>query len=161
MKKILFIIFILSIKINAQNNIINYDDLKINTTSLETLSKNSILSSLGFSSNATNYVSEMTNESFLKYSLNNNFILFENEKMVGFSLDDATFYFINPNIKVGNNINSIATIYPLSFNNRELINNLGFIIINLSLGDNSPSDEFVVINYDTSGVIRSIHLGEY
>ena len=69
---------------------------------------------------------------------------------------------MSPNIKVGNDISSISSLFPTSYNNREEIDNLGFIIIDIKLNNGNYSDVFIVINYNPqTNIISNIHKGEF
>ena len=160
MRKIIGLFLLFVGTMYSQNNIVNYNLLKINNVLLDA-NKNIILSSLGINQLPIAYVSELTNEEYDKYDVNHNDFYFSGDKLVAFSLDNPTYSFMTPSIKVGASITNLATAYPISYSNREVINGLGFIIINLQLNSGVAADEFIVINYNSANVITSIHLSEY
>ena len=145
---------------NAQkNDSILFSQIRINTFSMNQ-TENSLITLLGNPSATGNYTSEIDKENWTEYKYAvNSFYFFEN-KMVSFNLKNSSFYFQNQSIKAGNNILEVSNIFPNSYSNRTVVNNLGFIIIDVNMPDGSPSDTFVVINYDPStNVITSILLG--
>lgn len=162
MKKIQYLIFLFvsTVYVYSQNSVLNYEQLKINNISLE-LNKNIFLTSLGINELSSQYTSELTDENYEKYTNNSDAFYFKDEKLVDFSLNSANFYFMSNNIKVGNNIDVLSINYSNSFANKEVIDGVGFIIVNLQLSSGIPADEFIVINYNNSELITSIHMGEY
>ena len=160
MKKYLFLIIASISTTFAQNNVIGYNDLKINSTSLN-LSKNQFLKELSIPTNFTNYVNELINENFENYQKNDNHFYFKNQQLEDFSLNDATFSFIHDAIRVGNSISEVQPYFSNSFANKEFNDNLGFIILNLKLPYGTAADDFIVINYNIQQIITSIHFGEY
>lgn len=149
-----------TVYVYSQNSVLNYEQLKINNISLE-LNKNIFLTSLGINELSSQYTSELTDENYEKYTNNSDAFYFKDEKLVDFSLNSANFYFMSNNIKVGNNIDVLSINYSNSFANKEVIDGVGFIIVNLQLSSGIPADEFIVINYNNSELITSIHMGEY
>lgn len=162
MKKIQYLIFLFvsTVYVYSQNSVLNYEQLKISNISLE-LNKNIFLTSLGINELSSQYTSELTDENYEKYTNNSDAFYFKDEKLVDFSLNSANFYFMSNNIKVGNNIDVLSINYSNSFANKEVIDGVGFIIVNLQLSSGIPADEFIVINYNNSELITSIHMGEY
>lgn len=160
MKKIQYLFILIVSTVYSQNNVLNYEQLKISNISLE-LNKNTFLTNLGINQLPTNYISELTDETYEKYTLNTNAFYFKDEKLVDFSLNSADYYFMSNNIKVGSNIDVLAVNYSNSFENKEVIDGVGFIIINLQLPTGTQADEFIVVNYNNSELITSIHMGEY
>lgn len=160
MKKIQYILILFVTSVYSQNTILNYEQLKISNISLD-MNKNTFLTNIGINELSTDYTSELTDEIYEKYTSNSNFFYFRNNKLVDFSLNNNNYYFMSNNIKVGNHIDVLSINYSNSFSNKELINGVGYIIINLQLPSGIPADEFIVINYNDGGIINSIHMGEF
>lgn len=160
MKKIQYLIIIFVSTVYSQNNVLNYEQLKISNISLN-LNKNTFLTNIGINQLPADYISELTDETYEKYTSNTNSFYFKDEKIVDFSLNNADYYFMSSNIKVGNHIDVLSINYSNSFSNKEMVNGIGYVIINLQLPSGITADEFIVINYDDSGIINSIHMGEY
>ncbi|WP_284650842.1 hypothetical protein [Flavobacterium terrisoli] len=160
-KTVSFLLLMVTImSTNAQNNdSLLFSQITINAFSI-VQTENSLTTLLGNPSSIDNYENEINKETWLDYKYSvNSFYFFEN-KMVSFDLKNSAFYFYNPSIKAGNNISEVSSFFPNSYSNREVIDNLGFIIIDINMQDGTASDTFVVINYSpTSNVISSIHLG--
>jgi hypothetical protein len=144
----------------AQNNSLPYNQLMVNGVSLN-LSKTQLLSSLSISGLPDDYYNEMTGLTYDEYQSGGNSFYFQGNDLVDFTLKDNTFSFMNNSLKVGANISVVSSLYPISFANKEVKSGLGFIIINLTSNAGTALDDFVVINYNSSNVITSIHLGEY
>ncbi len=156
------IIFCCSITTFAQNN----DSIQLNQISLNTLNfpqtESSIVSILGNPDSINNYYNEIDSENWLDYNYSGNSLYFFNTKLVDFELRNGNYYFINPNIKVGNSVVEVNVAFPNSYLKRRVVGGLGFVIINILMADGTLSDTFVVINYSIStNTITSIHLGEY
>lgn len=162
MKKTLsLLLLILSvISSNAQSNdAITFGQITINGFSMAQ-TENSLTAVLGNPNSIGSYENEIDKETWVNYKYSvNSFYFFEN-KMVSFDLKNNAFYFYKPSLKVGNTISEINAFFPNSYSNREVVNNLGFIIIDLTMPNGTVSDSFVVINYNpASDAISSIHLG--
>lgn len=162
MKKTITILVLFTINsLFSQNNFILNNELKISNFSLE-LPKNVLLINFGIIDAPTNYYNELTNETYLEYSAMNNSFFFQGNSLIDFYLRNNHFYFMSPNIRVGNDISSISSLFPTSYNNREEIDNLGFIIIDIKLNNGNYSDVFIVINYNPqTNIISNIHKGEF
>jgi hypothetical protein len=156
----LLLLMITILSSNAQNNdSILFGQMTINSFSI-VQTENSLTGLLGSPSSIGNYENELDKESWIDYKYSvNSFYFFEN-KMVSFNLKNDAFYFYNPSIKAGNNISEVNSAFPNSYSNREVLDNLGFIIIDINMPDGTLSDTFVVINYNPlTNLISSIHLG--
>ena len=165
MKNILIVIvscFGFSFVAVGQNN----DSIQLNQISLNTVNfpqtESSIVSILGNPDSINNYYNEIDSENWLNYNYSGNSLYFFNTKLVDFELRNGNYYFINPNIKVGNSVVEVNVAFPNSYLKRRVVGGLGFVIINILMADGTLSDTFVVINYSIStNTITSIHLGEY
>ena len=166
MKKII-IFFIFNNLVAQNNNAIQFDSITINSTSIFE-DQSYITQKLKLKNSGENYFNEMEDKLYPKFQKNINnyyqpsYFLFENNQLVHFCLLDASFCLIHSKIKVGNKIDYIQRYFPESFKNREVKNELGFIVIDLYMDDGKTSDTFIVINYQPiTEIITSIHLGEY
>jgi hypothetical protein len=161
MKKITIIAFILfSVNGMAQkNDVISFDEITINTFSLQQTER-SLVSLLGNPDAIEKYYNEIQDENWQDYKYSGNSFYFFSNQLIDFELKSNAFYFYNPIIKVGNSINGITNLFPNSYLNREIANDLGFVIIDIKMPDGTISDTFVAINYNkVSTIISSIHLG--
>jgi hypothetical protein len=160
MTKALLILCTLGIiSCNVKNDTLAFTDLNLNGIYLGQTS-NSIMKKMGNPDSISNYESETDNEIWKDYQYKGNSIyLFEN-KWVNFKLQNGNFYFYKPEIKVGNRIETIQSFFPNSYRNKEILNGLGFVIIDIIDEKDENTDSFVVLNYDaTTNQITSIHLG--
>lgn len=158
MKKIIYLLIIFfSITTFSQNyNSIKISNLKINGFSFNQ-TQNSLISILGSPDNITNYYYELEDEVWVELIYNDNSFYFENDNLIEFCLKDNSYYFQNPNIIIGGNILNLEFVFPLSFNNKRIIDNKGFIRVNITLDNNEETDMFIIINYDKiTKIITSI-----
>lgn len=158
MKKQILILILISFSSFSQN----FDKIKISNLNINGNSfyqtTTSFQNLFGSPSQITSYYNEISNENWLEYKYSNNSFYFDNNTLIEFQLKDNQFYFHNNNIKVGNNIIDLSLFFPNSYNNRDVINNLGFIRIEIILDNNNSTDMFIIINYDkTTNTITSIH----
>ena len=144
----------------SQNNSLAYNQLTVNGISLN-LSKTQLLSALNITGLPSDYYNEMEGLTYDEYQSNLSSFYFQGNDLVDFTLKDNAFSFMNSTLKVGANINVVSNLYPISFANKEVKSGVGFIIINLTSNTGTALDDFIVINYNTSNIITSIHLGEY
>ena len=149
---------------SQQNNFLKYSQVFINANSIN-LNRINLVSNLNLINTGEIYLDELANEEteiYIKNNSNPDFqsnFYFKDDRLYGFNLLDNQFYLNSPNLKVGNNISTINSVYPLSYSNKYSQNNLGFMIVDLKMEDNSFSDEMIVINYNlNTKLITSIHL---
>ena len=145
---------------NTKNDSFSINNLNINGLSLMH-TPNSWTEKIGNPDTIVDYESETDNEMWKDYQYKGNSFYFHQNKWVGFELRNEAFFFYKPEIKVGNNVNTVQSSFPNSYKNKAIINGLGFLIIDINYDDKrKDSDSFVVLNYDTStNRIASIHLG--
>ena len=162
MKKIISFTLLITtiISCNAQSNdALLMDQITISSFPIQQTTQ-SLISHIGNPDSITDYDNEIDNETWLDYKYSGNSFYFFNNQQVSFDLKTDSFYFYNSSIKVGNNIAVINTFFPNSYTKREVLNNLGFIIIDINMPDDTPSDAFIVINYNSvTNIISSIHMG--
>jgi len=162
MKRIIYLLalsFSITSIIAQENNTLMFDSLNISDKSL-TQTENSFISLFGNPDSTSNYINEINNETWINLKYSENSFYFHEDKLVSFDLKNDSFYFYNSSIKVGADVSSINNYFQNSYMNREVINSLGFIIIDILMNDGSQSDSFIVINYNpTNNIINSIKLG--
>lgn len=158
MKK-LVILFVLFVANNtfSQNNSINITNLSINGVNFNQ-TVNSFINIFGSPSETNNYYNELSNENWLELNYNSNLFYFDEDVLIEFSLKNNTFYFVNPNIYVGMNILDLEIFFPQSLNNKKIINDLGFIRLDVKLENGDDTDMFIIINYNKNTlIVTSIH----
>ena len=162
MKRIIYLLalsFSITSIIAQENNTLMFDSLNISDKSL-TQTENSFISLFGNPDSTSNYINEINNETWINLKYSENSFYFHEDKLVSFDLKNDSFYFYNSSIKVGADVSGINNYFQNSYMNREVINSLGFIIIDILTNDGSQSDSFIVINYNpTNNIINSIKLG--
>lgn len=158
---IAFLLYFISF--SQESNSIKYSNININGISINQ-SKNFVISNLNLIDSGTIYLDEIANEENTIFTLVNNIndikseFYFNSDSLTNFDLLDSSFYLNNSNLKVGNTINSIQSIFPISYNNKSVINGVGFITVDILMEDNTLSDEKLIINYNSStNIISSIH----
>jgi hypothetical protein len=147
------------ISCSVKNDSFAFTDLNINGISPEQTS-NSLEEKMGRPDTVSDYESEADIETWKDYQYKgNSFYCYEN-KWIGFELRNNNFYFFKPEIKVGNQIEVVQSSFPNSYKNREILNGLGFVIIDIKDEKDKNTDSFVLVNYNAStNRITSIHLG--
>jgi len=158
MKKQILVLILISFSAFSQNfDKIKISNLNINGTSFYQTTT-SFQNLFGSPDQITSYFNEISNENWLEYKYSNNSFYFDNDTLIEFQLKNNQFYFQNNNIKVGNDIIDLSLLFPNSYNNRAIINNLGFIRIEITFDNNNSTDMFIIINYNkTTNIITSIH----
>jgi hypothetical protein len=158
---IAFLLYFISF--SQESNSIKYSNININGISINQ-SKNFVISNLNLIDSGTIYLDEIANEENTIFTLVNNIndikseFYFNSDSLTNFDLLDSSFYLNNSNLKVGNTINSIQSIFPISYNSKSVINGVGFITVDILMEDNTLSDEKLIINYNSStNTISSIH----
>lgn len=162
MKMKIFILLFLASFIMAtaqKNDSLSYEELTVNHFSINH-SMSSMPSLFGNPDFIGEYENELDNEIWKDYNYKGNSFYFFNDILVSFNLRNNEYFFFNKSILVGNGIEEVRLFFPNSYSSKEVLNNLGFIIIDINMANGSISDTFVVINYDpTTNIISSIHLG--
>lgn len=162
MKRILYLLtFSISITsvIAQENNTLMFDSLNISAKSL-TQTENSFINIFGNPDSTSNYINEIGNEIWTNLKYSESSFYFHDNKLVSFDLKNDVFYFYDSSIKVGADLSGVNNHFHNSYVNREVINSLGFIIIDILMNDGTQSDSFIVINYNpNNNIINSIKLG--
>jgi hypothetical protein len=97
----------------------------------------------------------MDEETYLKYSYQGDDFWFVNNKLRTFEFKTSMYYINckNQDIKPGDNIGILSSIFPNSYSLRKQ----GRILINLKHNGNN-TDSFLIINYNPSNLITEISL---
>ena len=72
---------------------------------------------------------------------------------MSFEITGSQYSFTSHNIKVGDNISKLMSIYPKSYGNRRSSNTIGINIVDY--------DNFIIIEFNSSNIINLIALGSY
>ena len=135
----------------AQNDTIDSSEITIN--GINCLSKNVdfLTEHFGSADSIQDYYFEM--DEIMSQIYNYDGILFYviNDKVNSFEITNSNYAFTNHNIKIGDSINTLEALYPISYANREVDS------LSLPLSD---MDFFVVIFFSNSKITK-IRLGEY
>lgn len=162
MKKIILLLTLfanISFAIAQENSAITFEQIKINAVSISQ-TENSFMSLFGNPDSTSNYENEIENELWTDYKYSGNSFYFYENNLVSFNLKNDSFNFFDSSIKVGLDLTGVSNLFQSSYENREIINALGFVIIDILMADGSKSDSFIVINYNpTNNIINSIKLG--
>jgi len=147
MKKIILIlsIMIINISCKAQNNTINSTELTMNGINYLGNNVSLVTQYLGQPNTIENYYFEMNDEMSQKYHYNGVLFYILNNKVNSFEITTSNYSFSKYNIKIGDNIESLQTIFPLSFSNRT---NNGLTI------PLSDIDKFVIISYNNNLIVK-------
>lgn len=154
MKKLLLILSIILISFNckAQDDIINYNNITINNIILAGQDKSILYQTLGQPVSNESYFFEIENKQgeLIKY----NGILFYtiDNRIVSFEITGSQYSFTSHNIRVGDNISKLKSIYPKSYENKRS-NAIGINIVDY--------DMFIIVEFNSSNIINLIALGSY
>ena len=126
-----------------------------NQTSGLIIEKNNFISIFGNPSSSNNHISEIDGLTYFKTVYLGSDFWFVNNQLEAITFKNNSFEIIyNYNIlKVGNNINTLHSLFPISFSGRR--NNQIFVSIK---NQNVTTDSFLVFNYDGANVITEINI---
>jgi hypothetical protein len=153
MKKIIIIIlFTISFNCKSQN-IVDVNTLTLNNIELLGKSKSFLFSNLGQPIDFEAIESEMDDKNMYIYKFNGaNFIIID-DIVDSFEINNSNFLFTSNNIKIGDNIDTLNSVYPLSFNNKSS-KHLSIQIMN--------TDMYVSFHYNSiNNLITLIRIGTY
>jgi hypothetical protein len=153
MKKIIIIIlFTISFNCKSQN-IVDVNTLTLNNIELLGKSKSFLFSNLGQPIDFEAIESEMDYKNMYIYKFNGaNFIIID-DIVDSFEINNSNFLFTSNNIKIGDNIDTLNSVYPLSFNNKSS-KHLSIQIMN--------TDMYVSFHYNSiNNLITLIRIGTY
>lgn len=155
MKKLTLILAITLVSINskAQGEIINYNEITINNIIRAGQDKSILYQTLGqpVSNESYYYEIEDKNGELLKY----NGILFyilEN-KIESFEISGSQYSFTSNNLRIGDDITKLISIYPKSYENRKSSNVIGINIIDY--------DMYIIVKFNSNYKIELIALRSY
>lgn len=155
MKKIILIIYLTLVSANckAQNNTIHSSEITINGTQFFGKEVSLVTQHFGQPNTIEDYYFEMDDVMSQKYNYNGIIFTAINNRTYSFEITGSNYTFTSNNIKVGDNISTLQSIYPLSYANK---NNGGLA---LPLED---MDLFFVISFNNStGLINKIAIYSY
>lgn len=153
MKKIILIVFIIAINFSckAQKNKINSNELTINGINFIGNNVSLLIQHLGQPNAIEDFYLEMDEVMSQKYIYNGVSFTTVNNEVSSFEITSSSFSFTSHEIKVGDNINTLESIYPISYSNKGQ-NWLGLLI--------SDKDYFITIFFDeTTQQINKIRKG--
>jgi hypothetical protein len=154
MKRIILILSIVLINYNckAQINAISTSELTVNNVEFLGSNVSSVTQHLGQPHSNENYYLEMDDVMSQKYIYSGIIFYIVNSMVDSFEITGNTFNLTKNNIKVGDNISTLQTVYPLSFANRS--NN------SLTIRFNNI-DRYLIIFFNVNNQITKMRLGNY
>lgn len=153
MKKIIIIIlFTISFNCKSQN-IVDVNTLTLNNIEFLGKSKSFLFSNLGQPMDFEIIESEMHNKKMYIYKFNGaNFIIID-DIVDSFEINNSNFSFTSNNIKVGDNIDTLNSVYTLSFDNKSSKH------LSIQIMD---TDMYVSFHYNSiNNLITLIRIGTY
>ena len=153
MKKVILIIYLTLVSANckAQNNTIHSSEITINGTQFFGKEISLVTQHFGQPNTIEDYYFEMDDVMSQKYNYYGIIFTVINNRTYSFEITGSNYTFTNNNIKVGDNISTLQSIYPLSYANKT--NNSLTIRFN-------DIDRFIIIFF-SSKQITKIRLGSY
>jgi hypothetical protein len=153
MKKIIiiFTFIVVNYSCKAQNNSIASSQATINGISFLGNNVSLLTQHLGQPVSIEDYYFEMEEVNSKKYNYNGILFYVINNKIDSFEITNNNYSFTSNNLKIGNSISIIQTIYPLSFTNKK--NN------GITLPFNNI-DKFIIISYNNN-LIEKIAVYDY
>ena len=155
MKKIILIfsVIIISYACKAQDNKIISNAMNINGTNFLGNNVSLVIQKFGQPNSIEDYYYEIDDVMSQKYNYNGILFYIVNNEVDSFEITGSNYAFTSNNIRIGNNINTLQAIYPLSFTNKNSDA--------LSLGINDI-DRYIIISYNSNNnLIDKIALYSY
>jgi hypothetical protein len=155
MKKIILIICLITISISckAQDNTIHSSEIIINGTQFFGNNVSLVIQHFGQPNTIEDYYFEMQDVMTKKYRYNGILFTVISNQVYSFEITGSNYAFTSNNVKIGNNILTLQSIYPLSFINKSSDA--------LSLGF-SDIDRYIIISYNSNNnLIDKIALYSY
>lgn len=120
MKKIILIfnVIIISYSCKAQNNTLNSSEISINGINFFGNNVSLITQHFGQPNSIENYYYEIDDVMTYKYVYDSIIFTTINDITYSFEFTGGNYVFTSNNIKIGNNIHTLQSIYPLSFINK-------------------------------------------
>jgi len=163
MKKLMFVVvlFILGTATlkaqisTANSNQINFSDQTINGQFLLTKDKSVLIQNFGQPQTISKDYWETTNDTATVYHYNGVVFYIVKNLVYSFTITGSQYNFSPYNIKVGENMDRLQAIFPLSYEHRQ--GSKGKSLYLLIKGN----DSFVEIYADSSGIIKSIDMRDF
>lgn len=155
MKKIILIFSLLTISYSCKaqdRNTINSNELTINGVNYLGENVSLVTQNLGQPFTIEDYYFEMDDVMSKKYNYKGILFYIVNNKVNSFEITGNGYSFTNHNIKVGNNIETLSPIYPLSFTNKRS-DSLGLLFDDM--------DYYITIFFNTNSQITMIRMGSF
>lgn len=120
LKNLLFAIACASfmLVVSQDHSSININEVTINQHTVFGITTNSLITIFGEPLNIENDFLEMENATAQIYNYEGASFWFSNKKLVYFKITGNNYYFLNNNLAVGQNINNVEPLFPLSFANK-------------------------------------------
>lgn len=151
-KLIIIIIFTISSNCKSQN-MVDLNTLTLNNVEFLAKSKSFLFSKLGEPIDFEVKKSEMDDKNMYIYKYNGAIFVIIDDIVDSFEINNSNFSFTTNNIKIGDNINILSNIYPLSFDNKSP-KHLSIQIID--------TDMYVSFHYSSiNNLITLIRIGTY
>ncbi|WP_144439129.1 hypothetical protein [Lutibacter profundi] len=143
----------MSFTCKAQDNTINYNELTINDINFLGNNVSLVIQHLGQPNTIEEYYFEMQDVMSQKYKYNDIIFTVINNRTYSFEIIGSNYTFTSNNINVGDNINKLQPIYPLSFTSKSSDA--------LSL-DFVDMDRFIIISFNSiNNIIDKIETYSY
>ena len=158
MKTILFLISFLVVVLhgNVQSlDMVDSDKLQVNNTLNYHSTKSQIISAMGNPSSVTTEYWEMDEEDVEKLNYPGAVLYIKNGKLESLCLTspEHSLKLNNTVVKTGNNISTLKSSFPASYNSR----GIDGLSINIALGDY----KFILVHFDSSNIITKIEQRYY
>jgi len=152
LNSLIFIIFLSTLSCRSQDNAIQSDWASINGHTVFKVSTDFLTQNFGPPNTVEDYFFEMENTMGEKYQYNGLLFYLVDDKVDSFEITNDQYEFTTNNIKVGQHIDALQSLYPNSFSNRR---NGGIIL------PFEDVDYFVSINFNSDDIIEKIVLHDY
>ena len=130
---------------------IKYNNVTINSVNYLGKNVSLVTQNFGLPNSIEDYYFEMQDVMTKKYKYNGILFYIVNNNVDSFEISNKNYTFSNYSIKVGDNIDTLYKIFPLSYSNRG-IDSLGVLF--------SDADKNVAIYYNINNLITLIRIGD-
>ena len=160
MKKIIYILILFSIgtlTLNAQNssydfNLLDYNDQTINNQFFNGKDKSILIQNFGQPQSISKEYWDMDNDTAVVYHYKGIVFYIVKNLVYRFTIHGPQYGFSPYNIKVGEKLDRLQALFPLSFTNRKG----NSIFLNIK-----ENDSYVEIDADSNNLITRIDTGDY
>ncbi|NER12109.1 hypothetical protein GWK08_01525 [Leptobacterium flavescens] len=135
-----------------QDNTINSNEITINNVNVFSNEISVLTQNIGQPDTVEDYFFEIQDVMAQKYYYDGLILYVIDDKVETFQISGTNYSFTNHNIAIGNNINTLASIYPSSYDNRSL----GGMTLDLE-----DADMYIIISFDLNNIIDRISLHNY